>query len=82
MQHGFTITQFLTHSIAFLERITKYRKCVKIRWAKHSWFQPYEVFCENAFAVHWPPVFIVYLYLKIHGKTVAILSKTTKTVNV
>ena len=55
-----------------------YHKRGKIRWAKHSWFQPYEVFRGNNFAVHWPPVFIVYLQLKIHRKTFAVLSKTVK----
>ena len=59
-----------------------YRKRGKIRWAKHSWFQPYKVFCRNTFVVHWPPVFIIYLQLKIHGKTFVVLSKTTKTVKV
>ena len=33
----------------------------KICWAKHSQFQPIEVFRGNSFAVHWPPVFITYL---------------------
>ena len=46
-----------------------YHKHGKIRWAKHLSFQPYEVFCRSNFAVHWPLVFIAYLYLKIHGKT-------------
>ena len=45
-----------------------YSKRGKIRWAKHSRFQPYEIFRENTVAVHWPPVFITYLKLKIHGK--------------
>ena len=49
-----------------------YRKYGKIRWAKHSRFQPDEVFCGSNLAVHWPPV------LKIHGKTFTILSKTVK----
>ena len=39
-----------------------YRKHGKIRWAKHSRFQPYEVFRRNIYAMHWPPVFITYLY--------------------
>ena len=26
-----------------------YRKHGKIRWAKHSWFQPYKVFCGNTY---------------------------------
>ena len=38
-----------------------YHRRVKIRWAKYSWFQPYEVFRGNTFVVHWPLVFIVYL---------------------
>ena len=33
----------------------------KIRWAKHSRFQPYEVLRRNTFAVHWPLVFITYV---------------------
>ena len=41
--------------------IPAYRRHGKIRWAKHSWFQPYEDFCGNTFAVHWPPVFITYV---------------------
>ena len=28
-----------------------YRRHRKIRWAKHSRFQPYDVFCENTFAI-------------------------------
>ena len=36
-----------------------YRKWEKIRWAKYSRFQPYEVFHGNTFAVPWPAVFIV-----------------------
>ena len=35
-----------------------YRKRGKIRWAEHLWFQPYEIFCSNIFAVPWPAVFI------------------------
>ena len=58
---------------------TLYRKRGKIRWAKHSWFQPYEVFHGSTFAVHWLPVFITFLKLKIHGKTIAVSSITTKT---
>ena len=58
--------------------VLQYRKRGKIRWAKHSWFQFYEVFCGNTFAVHWPPVFITYLKLKIHRKTFAVSSKTAK----
>ena len=62
------------------------RKRGKIRWAKHSRFQPYKVFHGNTFAVHWPldrpPVFITYLKLKIHGKTFAVSSKTANTVKV
>ena len=37
-----------------------YRRRGKIRWAKHSWFQPYEDIRGSTFAVHWPPVFITY----------------------
>ena len=59
-----------------------YHKRGKIRWAKHSWFQPYEVFCGNTFTMHWPPVFITYLKLIIHRKTFAVNSKTAKTVKV
>ena len=62
--------------------IMYYRKRGKIRWAKHSRFQPYEVFHGNTFAVQWPPVFITYVELKIHRKTFAVSSKTAKTVNV
>ena len=32
-----------------------YRKRGKICWAKYLRFQPYEAFCGNTFAVHWPP---------------------------
>ena len=38
-----------------------YRRRGKIRWAKHSQFQPYEVLRGNTFMVQWPPVFITYL---------------------
>ena len=31
----------------------------KIHWAKHSRFQPYEVFCGNIFTVPWPAVIII-----------------------
>ena len=55
-----------------------YHKQEKIRWAKHSRFQLYEVFCGNTFAVYWPPVFITYLKLKIHRKTFAVSLKTAK----
>ena len=41
--------------------IATYRRSGKIRWAKQSQFQPYEVFHGNTFAVHWPPMFITYL---------------------
>ena len=41
--------------------VTTYRKRGKIRWAKHSRFQPYEVFRGNTFAVQWSPVFITYV---------------------
>ena len=36
-----------------------YHKHVKIRWAKHSQFQPYELFHGNTFVVPWLAVFIV-----------------------
>ena len=36
-----------------------YLKRGKIPWAKHSCFQPYEVFHGNTFTVPWPAVFIV-----------------------
>ena len=39
--------------------VHNYRKHGKIHWAKHSWFQPYEVFCGNTFTVPWPAVFIM-----------------------
>ena len=39
--------------------LATYRKCRKIRWDKHSRFQPYEVFCGNTFAMHWPSVLLV-----------------------
>ena len=45
-----------------------YRVRGKIRWAKHSWFQPYEAFPRNTFAVPWPEVFIIWVKLNIHGK--------------
>ena len=45
----------------FLEMWNIYRRRGKIRWAKHSRFQLYEVFRGNTFAVHWPPVFIICL---------------------
>ena len=45
-----------------------YCKCRKILWAKHSQFQPYQVFFRNTFIVHWQPVFIIYLQLIIHRK--------------
>ena len=54
------------------------RKRGKIRLAKHSWFQPYEVFCRNTFAVPWPEVFVTWLYLNIHRKTFTVLLKTMK----
>ena len=38
-----------------------YRRRGKIHWAKHPWFQHYEIFHGNTFVVHWPPVFITYL---------------------
>ena len=41
-----------------------YRRRGRIRWAKHSRFQPYEIFRGNTFAVYWPPVFITYLLAK------------------
>ena len=43
-----------------------------IRWAKHLWFQSYEVFRKNTFMMHWPLVFITYLWLKIQGKAFAV----------
>ena len=55
-----------------------YRKRGKVRWTKHSRFQPYEVFHENIFAVPWPAVFIIKLYLSIHRKTFAVLLNTAK----
>ena len=36
-----------------------YRKCGKIHWAEHSWFQPYELFRGNTFAV---PLSVVLLF--------------------
>ena len=36
-----------------------YHKRGKIHWVKHPWFQPYEAFCGNTFAIPWPPVFII-----------------------
>ena len=48
--------------------IVWYHKRGKIHWAKHSRFQPYEVYRRNNFVVHWPPVFITYLKLKLDGK--------------
>ena len=62
--------------------IAVYHKRGKIHWAKHLQFQPYEVFHRNTFAVHWQPVFIIYLWLKIHGKTFVVLPKTVKTTKV
>ena len=63
-----------------------YRRRGKIRWAKHSRFQPYEVFRRNTFAVHCPPVFITYsnlpIAIKFHGKTFAVGSETGKTMKV
>ena len=40
-------------------KMNKYRKRGKIRWAKHSWFQPYEDFRRNTFVVPWPAVRII-----------------------
>ena len=57
---------------------TNYHKCGKIRWTEHLQFQPYEIFRGYTFTVHWPPLFIIYLQVKIHVKTFAVLSKTTK----
>ena len=73
------IYQHRYNIIVFPWLLFMYRRRGKIRWAKHSWFQRYEVFRRNTFVVHWPPVFITYLKLKIHGKTFAVLSKTAKT---
>ena len=74
--------QINTHSqVSF----STYRTRGKIRWAKLLRFQPYEDFHGNTFAVHWPSVFITYLYsaiVKIHGKTFAVSSKTMKTAKV
>ena len=39
--------------------IAIYHKRAKIRWAKHSQFQPYEVFRGNTFVMPWLAVFIV-----------------------
>ena len=38
---------------------TVYRKRGKIRWEKHSRFQPYEVFRGNTLVEPWPAVFII-----------------------
>ena len=35
-------------------------------------------FSENTFVVHWPPVVIIYLKPKTHGKTFVISLKTAK----
>ena len=63
-----------------------YHRRGKIRWDKHSRFQPYEAFRRNTFAVHWPPVLITYsnlpIAIKFHGKTSVVGSKTAKTVKV
>ena len=55
-----------------------YREWGKIHWAKHLWFQPYEVFCGNTFVVPWPAVLIIQLWLSIHRKTFAVLLKLRK----
>ena len=59
-----------------------YRRRGKIRWTKHLWFQPYEVFCGNTFAMHWPPVFITYLLAKNSWENFRVTLKTVKTVEV
>ena len=39
----------------------------KDRRATHSWFQPFKVFCDNAFTVSWPAVYVyIYIYIYIH----------------
>ena len=54
-----TLSLYETFNIANTCILTVlYRRRGKIRWAKHSQFQPYEVFHGNTFTVHWPPVFI------------------------
>ena len=35
-----------------------YYKRANIRWAKHSQFQPYEIFHDNTFVMPWLAVFI------------------------
>ena len=77
----FSLSILSINSYSYSNRIM-YHKYEKIHWAKHLRFQPYVVFCRNNFAVHWPLVFIAYLYLTIYGKTFTVLSKTPKTVKV
>ena len=76
------IINYVSNHIACVIILLQYHRRAMICWAKHSRFQPYEVFCGNTFTVHWPPVFITYIQLKIHGKTFAVSSKTTKTAKV
>ena len=55
----------------------------KIRWAKRSRFQPHSSFRENTFTLPWPEVLIIVKRgAYIHGKTFAVLLKTTKTVKI
>ena len=61
--------RYIIHAMFLYILSCTYRRRRKIRWAKHLRFQPYELFRRNTFAVHWPPVFITFLKLKIHGKT-------------
>ena len=42
-------------------RACTYHKCGKIRWTKHTWFQPYEVFHRNTFAMPWLASSVYYL---------------------
>ena len=46
-----------------------YHRRGKICWAKHSWFQPYEDFCQGALAtsVHYLPI-VTNSWENFHGK--------------
>ena len=55
------IQRYVSHTIiiVMVKLLVVYHKRGKIRWAKHSQFQPYGVFQGNTFVVPWPAVFII-----------------------